>query len=99
MSTHELRIQAMTAEQFAPFGEVIDKDPACQIDINEGRFDRFQKLATIDTSEQGGFVNVSIFHCRVVTELPYEIKMLEQHPLGSQAFMPLSKDPFIVDDR
>lgn len=96
MKTQELKIQPITTAQFAPFGEIIHKNPANQIDINDGRFDRFQELATIDTAEQGGFVNISILECQVATTLPLEIKMLERHPLGSQAFMPLSKFQFVV---
>ena len=96
MTLRELKIQSITAARFTPFGELIDKNPASQIDINEGRFDRFQELATIDTAEQGGFVNISILNCQVATTLPFEIKMLERHPLGSQAFMPLSVFQFVV---
>ena len=28
--------------------------------------------------------------------LPYALDMVERHPLGSQAFMPMSLDPFLV---
>lgn len=96
MKVQEIKIQSITAARFAPFGELIDKNPSHQIDINEGRFNRFQELATIDTDTQGGFVNISIIECRIATTLPFEIKMLERHPLGSQAFMPLSEFRFIV---
>lgn len=96
MSVQELDAVPINAEGFAPFGELIERTAASQIPINEGRFDRFQELATVDTSEQGGFVNISIFSCRVTTHLPFEFEMLERHPLGTQAFMPLSSFPFIV---
>lgn len=96
MSERELKAMPINAEEFAAFGEIIDKHPSSQIDINEGRFDRYQELATVDTADQDGHVNISIFHCRAATALPFEIKMMERHPLGSQAFIPLSNFQFNV---
>lgn len=96
MRLRELKVRPITANEFAPFGEIIDRDPARQIDINAGRFERFQALATVDTDEQGGCVNVSIFQCRVAVKLPYTFDMVERHPIGSQAFMPLSDFSFVV---
>lgn len=96
MTNHKLIIEPITAEKFAPYGEVIERNPSQKLEVNGGRFDRFPKLANVDTADKDGFVNISIFHCRDATVLPHPINMLERHPLGSQAFMALSEFKFIV---
>lgn len=76
-------IEPLTAEAFAPFGEVIEADPATAVEINAGFTTRFHALATAQTDQD---VIISIFRGRP-REL--EVAMLECHPLGSQAFVPL----------
>lgn len=78
----------LTSEGFAPFGEVIDSSDAGSAEMNDARFDRFDRLCSVDVGD--GEVSVSIAVSRSVTELPYRIEMIERHPLGSQAFVPLS---------
>jgi len=84
----------LTRERFAPYGDVID---ASQIDssaMNDARFDRYDDLCTIDVGD--GDVAVSVTRSRVATTLPYMINTVERHPLGSQAFVPLSPCKMIV---
>ena len=88
--------QPLTTESFSPFGEVIQKSAATRLDINEGRFARYLNLATVDSQDNDGYTNVSIFSCNNPSSLPYTISMLERHSLGSQAFMPLATFKFIV---
>lgn len=84
-----LPIETLTREAFAPFGEVIDAAGAKQVyAINEGTAQRYHDLATLDCAQQGGRVILSIFRAEP-RPLPFEITMLERHPLGSQAFVPL----------
>ncbi len=96
MAMQKIHAQPIDSKAFSPYGEIIERKPASQIQINEGRFERFQNLATIDAGLDNGFVNVSIFRCRVATRLPLEFTLMERHPRGSQAFMPLAPFPFIV---
>jgi ureidoglycolate lyase len=96
MTMLEIRAQPIDGEAFSPYGEIIEKDPASQIAINEGRFDRFQNLATVDAALDEGCVNISIFRCRVPSSLPLDFTLIERHPAGSQAFMPLAPFPFFV---
>ena len=56
--------------------------------MNEARFERFDDLCTIDMA--GGEVAVSVTRCRTPTSLPLRIDLVERHPLGSQAFVPLT---------
>ena len=43
-----------------------------------------------------GRVAISIVRCRVATTLPSHVDMVERHPLGSQAFVPLTPCRMIV---
>jgi ureidoglycolate lyase len=89
----EITPQALTADAFAPFGEVIEaSDRAEQIAINYGQTTRFNDLAHIDVA--GGHAIVSIFRGRPLD--PPLLKIFERHPLGSQSFTPLSGRAFLV---
>lgn len=94
MSGIELEPLPLTAERFAPFGDVIAAGRAVELAMNEARFERFDDLARVDVA--GGRLNVSVARCRTPTALPYRFDMVERHPLGSQAFYPLSQHPFLV---
>tara|TARA_R110002020_G_scaffold133917_1_gene298865 strand:- start:3060 stop:3551 length:492 start_codon:yes stop_codon:yes gene_type:complete len=91
----DLELEPLTAEAFAPFGTVMDPDAAERRLINEGTTERFHALATADTQEQGGRAILSLFRGQP-REFPYEIRMMERHPLGSQAFFPLSNREWIA---
>jgi ureidoglycolate lyase len=87
----------LTAERFARFGNVVEASSTTQAAMNELRFERYNDLVDVDIdSSRHGRVAVSIVRCRVPTQLPYRIEMVERHPLGSQAFIPLQSFVFIV---
>lgn len=91
-----LRVEALTQRAFAPFGEVIQAAAASTIQhINDGTAQRFHALAHIDCDSEGGSPIISIFRAQP-RELPFTVRLLERHPLGSQAFMPLSPHPYLV---
>lgn len=85
----------LTPEAFAPYGDVISARPDVNhYPINYGATTRFHDLAGIDTLRDGGRPIVSIFRS---TPLPKPIlKIMERHPVGSQAFVPLSARPYLV---
>ena len=88
--------EPLTAEAFAPFGDVIEAGPkAVQRLINFGHTARFHDLAEIDVMEGGGKVGVSIFRTKPVRG-EVVIKVMEHHPKSSQAFIPLSAHPYLV---
>jgi len=83
-----LTVQPLTAESFAPFGEVIEASERMQhYPINGGSTERFHDLARLDAGSEGRVI-VSIFRA-APRALPFIVGMMERHPLGSQAFMPL----------
>ena len=85
----------LTAEAFAPFGEVIEaSDRARRMPINYGHGTRFHDLAGIDVGDGGGHAIVSIFRAKPLD--PPILRIVERHPLGSQAFVPLSGRPYLV---
>lgn len=91
-----LPIEPLTADAFAPYGDVIEvTGRARNFSINEGFAQRYHDLARIDVAAGAGQPIVSIFRAKP-RSLPMRLHMLERHPLGSQAFMPLSPLPFLV---
>lgn len=90
-----LTIEPLTREAFAPFGDVIELQGARQIPINLGTTMRFHDLAKVDVTDEGGRTLVNLFRGQPRV-LPFEVKMLERHPLGSQAFVPLNDKPYLV---
>ena len=89
-----LKIEPLTREAFAPFGDVIETDGAEHFDINNGSTIRFHDLAKIETDE-GGRVLVNIFRATPLG-YPLTIRMVERHPKGSQAFVPLNNQPYLI---
>jgi ureidoglycolate lyase len=91
----EVTPQPLTAEAFAPFGEVIEASGRAEtLAINYGSTTRFNDLAKVDTADEGGHPIVSIFRGQPLD--PPLLKIFERHPLGSQAFAPLQGRPYLV---
>jgi len=86
--------EPLTAAAFAPFGTVIETEGAASYSINEGTTTRFHALAAAEPGPSGEAI-LSIFRATRRPE-PVEIRMLERHPLGSQAFVPLSPEDWLV---
>ena len=95
MKTLELSAQVLTASAFVPYGEVIECSRVPNVPMNEARFDRFDNLCSIDVGADGE-VAVGIARSSVKTSLPHRIETVERHPLGTQAFIPLSRQCFVV---
>jgi len=96
MAVDILDVLPLTIEAFEPFGQVIEPDNAEEIRlINGGTTTRFHDLANIDVAAEDGRPLVNIFRGKPFS-LPVEIAMMERHPLGSQAFVPLHDRPFLI---
>ncbi|UBR51058.1 ureidoglycolate lyase [Halomonas sp. FeN2] len=91
----ELKAEPLTADAFAPFGDVIDARTSASFPINAGRTQRHHDLAKVETLGENAHTLINIFVSQPIT-LPLELTFLERHPQGSQAFMPLHQECFIV---
>ena len=85
----------ISKENFATYGDLISTNNVKPIDINNGYAKRFDNLANINTLKDQGQTIVSIFSALKRT-FPMKIDMMEKHPLGSQAFIPMKETTFIV---
>ena len=90
-----IEIKQLTREAFAPFGDVIEMEGAANFPINAGKCTRFHDLAKIDTTGEKARPMISLLRGEPYP-LPLTLGMGERHPLGSQAFIPLSDNSFLV---
>ena len=90
-----LTLEPLTRAAFAPFGDVIELEGAIHDPIHLGSTERVHVLAHVDTSLQGGRTLINLFRGQP-RMLPFEIRMMERHPLGSQAFIPLTSNPYLI---
>ena len=95
MSIKNIIPKKITKENFSLFGDIISTRDAKPIDINAGYAKRFDDLANINTSKDNGKTIVSIFSAKK-RNFPMKIDMMEKHPLGSQAFIPMKETTFLV---
>lgn len=97
MSDRILKSRPLTAERFAPFGDVIETAATSTGGMNDARFERFDDLADINVDTgKGGHVAISIARSKTPTVFPHRFDMVERHPLGSQAFIPLAPFSFTI---
>jgi ureidoglycolate lyase len=90
-----LTAEPLTREAFAPFGQIIEIAGAHHYAINSGNCERYHDLAKVELGGVHARPLISIFHASHFV-LPYTLTLVERHPLGSQAFYPLSANPFLV---
>ena len=90
-----IKIEPLTRAAFAPFGDVIETEGARHYPINAGMCERHHDLARVEAAGPSARQLISIAVGKPYS-LPLTLKMVERHPLGSQAFYPLSSEPFLV---
>ena len=84
----------ITKENFSKFGDLITTKDIEPITINDGYAKRFDNIAKLDTSKENGKTTISIFSALKRT-FPMKVNMMESHPLGSQAFIPMKETTFL----
>lgn len=89
-----IKVQPLTAEAFAPFGDVLDFSGGPDTMINQGRCGRYHDRAKLDFGP-GGRAGISLLDAEPRT-LPLDLDLLERHPDGTQAFLPMTMNPFLV---
>lgn len=90
-----LSIEPLTKAAFAPFGDVIETEGSAYFMINNGSTQRFDRLADVQLGTAQDQAVISIFRARTLP-MPLTVRMLERHPLGSQAFIPLLGKAFLI---
>jgi ureidoglycolate lyase len=86
----------LTAEAFAPYGEVVSTDAAKkEFSMNYGLATRYFDLAEIDADEKGGKTCISLVNSNAI-KFPFSVEKMEYHPFGSQLFYPLCNRPFLI---
>jgi ureidoglycolate lyase len=88
----QIKPEPLTAAAFAPFGDVLDATGEFRL-INDGLCQRHHDRARLDFGDARG--GLSIFHAEPRL-LPYTFDLIERHPEGSQAFIPMTQHPFLV---
>ena len=87
--------KAISKENFLKFGDVISTKNIEPININNGYAKRFDDIANLNTSKDNGETTISIF-AALKRDFPMKIDMMEKHPLGSQAFIPMKESIFLA---
>ena len=91
--SREVTIEPLTAEAFAPFGDVLEVSGDPDKLINQGLCGRYHDRAQLDFAD--GRAGISLFNAEK-RELPLTLDMVERHPEGSQAFVPVTLEAFLV---
>lgn len=95
MSERVIAARPLTREAFAEFGAVIDRNGRVPRPMNGDRALRYHALATAQALGEGAEVVLSLVDSKPAPA-PFRLAFVERHPLGSQAFIPLSDAPFLV---
>ena len=90
-----IKPKPITKENFSKFGDMITTKNIKPLEINNGYAKRFDNIAKLDTSNENGETTISIFSA-LKRSFPMKIDMMEKHPLGSQAFIPMRETKFLV---
>ena len=90
-----IKPKPITKENFSKFGDMITTKNIKPLEINNGYAKRFDNIAKLDTSNENGETTISIFSA-LKRSFPMKIDMMEKHPLGSQAFIPMKETNFLT---
>jgi len=95
MTNFVIKPKPINKENFSKFGDMITTAGIKPIEINEGYAKRFDGIANLNTSKDNGETTICIFSA-LKRSFPMKIDMMEKHPLGSQAFIPMKQTTFLV---
>jgi len=91
----KIKPKKINKKNFSKFGQIIDTSKKKYFRINNGYAKRYDNLVKINTSLNKGRTIVSIFSAKK-RKFPMKVDMMEKHPLGSQAFVPMKETSFLV---
>ncbi|WP_026470160.1 ureidoglycolate lyase [Alkanindiges illinoisensis] len=93
--TLTVALQPLTAACFAAFGDVIEC-AGQPLSINQGQTERYHALSLPQVAGEAASIGLSIFRNLQASTLPLQIDMLERHPQGSQSFIPMDGQAFVI---
>lgn len=89
-----IKTEPLTADAFAPFGDVLEASGDPDMLINAGACGRWHDRARLDFGD-GGRAGISVFRA-TPRDMPYRLDLLERHPDGSQAFIPMAQAEWLI---
>ena len=95
MTEKIIKPMPITKENFSKYGDVISIKDIKPLEINNGYAKRYDCIANLNTSNDNGETTISIFSA-LKRNFPMKIDMMEKHPLGSQAFIPMKETTFLA---
>ena len=90
-----IKPKVINKENFKKFGDMITTDDIKPLDINNGYAKRYDGIASLDAQKDNGVSTISIFSA-LKRSFPMKVDMMEKHPLGSQAFIPMKETTFLA---
>jgi ureidoglycolate lyase len=95
MSRLVIKPRVINKENFKKFGDMITTDDIKPLEINDGYAKRYDGIANLDAKKKDGESIISIFSA-LKRYFPMKVDMMEKHPLGSQAFIPMKETTFLA---
>ena len=95
MSRLVIKPRVINKENFKKFGDMITTSGIKPLEINDGYAKRFDGIANLNTKKDNGESTISIFSA-LKRSFPMKVDMMEKHPLGSQAFIPMKETVFLA---
>ena len=90
-----IKPKPINKENFKNFGDMITTDDIKPLEINDGYAKRYDGIANLDAKKDEGESIISIFSA-LKRSFPMKVDMMEKHPLGSQAFIPMKETTFLA---
>ena len=95
MTNLSIKPKLINKENFKKFGDMITTDDIKPLEINDGYAKRYDGIANLDAKKDDGESIISIFSA-LKRSFPMKVDMMEKHPLGSQAFIPMKETTFLA---
>ncbi|MDC1146668.1 ureidoglycolate lyase [Candidatus Pelagibacter sp.] len=95
MTNLVIKPKLINKENFKKFGDMITTDDIKPLEINDGYAKRYDGIANLDAKKDDGESIISIFSA-LKRSFPMKVDMMEKHPLGSQAFIPMKETTFLA---
>ena len=95
MSSLIIKPKTINKENFKKFGDMITTNDIKPLEINDGYAKRYDGIANLDAKKEDGESTISIFSA-LRRSFPMKVDMMEKHPLGSQAFIPMKETTFLA---